>query len=268
MKNQHTNQPMHFVQIAITVCILLFAILDSPAAPVYLRSNVGAPWGLLGNETAMDAVFGTGNWLDQRFEIANPATVFSASNSFVFLEGGDSSADELETYLNTNSSLISTWVTAGGKLLINAAPNEGNGMSLGFDVILNYASGSGSNTGSSSSNPSHPIFLGPETPVGSNFTGSSFSHAYITGTGLTTILLDSSNRIILGEKSIGLGNVVFGGLTLPFFQTHPSWTPQPNVANLHQNIISYAASVPEPATGLLLMTGMGVTALLRRRRSF
>ena len=42
-------------------------------------------------------------------------------------------AAELETFLTANITLIENWVASGGKLLLNAAPNEGDGMSFGFD---------------------------------------------------------------------------------------------------------------------------------------
>ncbi|PHN07828.1 HYR domain-containing protein, partial [Flavilitoribacter nigricans] len=43
--------------------------------------------------------------------------------------------------------------------------------------------------------------------------------------------------MILAEKSWGNGKVMFGGLTLPWFQEY--WSPQPYVRNLHNNILEY-----------------------------
>jgi hypothetical protein len=235
------------------------------ASPVYMRSTTSQPWGLSGNETQMNNVFGAGNWLDLRYETASPASVFSAANSFVFMEGGDATANELQTFLGANNALISIWVGNGGRLLVNAAPNEGSGMSFGFGVTLTYPDYSA--TGAAV-NPAHPIFNGPAVPVGLNFNGSSLSHAHVSGGGLSPIITDSNGDTILGELSFGSGNVVVGGLTLPFFTSNPSWTPQPSVANLHHNIIDYAANltvVPEPATATVALLGLGVLVLNRRK---
>ncbi|HYV26383.1 MAG TPA: hypothetical protein VFA77_02550, partial [Candidatus Eisenbacteria bacterium] len=112
---------------------------DSATTVAYLRSVVGQPWGQTANETAMNRVFGAGNWLDLRYESVNAASLLSPSTSFIFMEGGDSNADEMEAFLNANMATIQTWLSAGGRLFLNAAPNEGNGMSFGFGVTLNYA---------------------------------------------------------------------------------------------------------------------------------
>ncbi len=113
-------------------------IQSASATPVYMRSTVGAPWGQNTNETAMDTVFGNGNWDDLRYETVNVASLFSASNEFIFMEGGDNNADELETFLTTNLVAMQDWVSAGGRLFINAAPNEGDGMDFGFGITLNF----------------------------------------------------------------------------------------------------------------------------------
>ena len=230
------HQALH----AATVLLLILGGVGPVAADVvYMRSTVGPPWGLSGNETALDTVFGAGQWQDLRYETANAATVFSGSTCFVFMEGGDSNADELEAFLGANQTLIENWVTAGGRLLVNAAPNEGDGMALGFGgVQLVYLD---PDSNAVAVNPAHPIFVGPYGPVAANLTGSYFNHASVSGPGISPILRNAGNlNANLAELAYGGGHVVFGGLTLPFFTSHPAWT-QPDCTYLHANLLDYAA---------------------------
>lgn len=254
------------VRVAVLATATMFLAVTANAAPiVYLRSTVAAPWGLSGgagsNEEALDLAFGAGNWDDSRYETVNTATLFSASTSFIFMEGGDSNADELESFLGVNQATLEAWVNAGGRVFINAAPNEGDGMSLGFGgVTLNYADFSGTGT---AVDATHPIFNGPHAPAGANYTGNWFTHASISGGGVTSLIADSDLDAALAELSYGSGLALFGGMTLPFFHN-----PDPNAVNLRANILEYAASaqVPEPAS-LLLLSGGVVAAVVRRRRS-
>lgn len=112
----------------------------------YVRSNTGSPWSVVpsnpgSNEAAMNTTFGVGNWSDLRFETVDANLLFSSANSFIFLEGGDRTANALEYFLNTNEALISNWVSNGGRLFLNAAPNEGDGMDFGFGISLNFNNG-------------------------------------------------------------------------------------------------------------------------------
>ena len=59
----------------------------------------------------MDNAFGALGWTQESFEAAVPGTVFSPTTSFVFLEGSDAHANELNTFLIANLGLIETWVT-------------------------------------------------------------------------------------------------------------------------------------------------------------
>ena len=112
-------------------CIFSFLSLKAQNSFAYLRSNTQIPWSDTANEDVMDEVFGAGNWDDLRFETVNLTTLL-AEKSFIFMEGGENTADEMETFLDTNITAIENWVNGGGALFLNSAPTEGDGMSLGF----------------------------------------------------------------------------------------------------------------------------------------
>ena len=226
----------------------------------YIYSNVygGAePWYTLENSNAMNTVFGVGEWTLDYFETCDPALIFAANTNFVFLEGSDFCADELENFLITNLPLIEDWVDAGGRLLLNSAPNEGDGMSFGFgDVYLSYWGGANNVV---ATDPGHPIFNTPYTPTGTAWSGSSFSHASVSGTGLTPLVVDASipSTVAYSEGRYGTDGIVgFGGMTTTNFHS-----PYTESVNLLQNIIYYLAfyeipdhdiavnSISSPTTG-------------------
>ncbi len=203
------------------------------AAYLFSTSNSG-PWGNSTNNTAMNTVFGAGNWDLLRFETVN-VTDLLAQHNVIFLEGSDRNADELEAFLNANMTLLQNWVARGNALFINAAPNEGDGMSLGFGgVTLRYSDSSGTGTIVDSS---HPIFQGPNTPVIATYMGSSFTHASVSGGGITPLIRDNTGDAVLAELAWGNGTVLFGGMTTTNFHS-----PQPQATNLRANILAYAAS--------------------------
>ena len=204
----------------------------------YIRSNTtGEPWGSSNNVTAMDAVFGAGNWNSQFFETCTPATVFSSATKFVFLEGSDDHANELSSFLAINMSLIETYVNNGGTIFINAAPNEGANINVGFggtSIDYNYPVTACASV--TAVNVADPVFNGPFLPCGTAFTGGDFAHSSISGSGLTNII-QGCGQFQVASKTWGSGLATFGGMTVPQFHS-----PLPNAQNLRQNIISMVAT--------------------------
>ena len=169
--------------------------------PAYVRSTVGAPWGVSANENAMDRVFGTGQWSDLRFETLDVPRFLSES-TFVFLEGSDQGAQNLENFLGAHLTEIENWVSTGGVLFLNAAPNVGDGMSFGFGVTLLFPDFCGA---ARAENVSHPIFQGPFIPVGTFWNGS-IGLATVSGPGITPLIANSDNgRFVLAERAYGNG---------------------------------------------------------------
>ncbi len=216
----------------------------------YVRSQQGEPWGHQNNVQAMDAVFGPGSWQSAFLETAGAQSIFNGGTCAVFLEGSDFGACELETFLAANQALIESWVTNGGRLFLNAAPNECSNQNWGFGgVTLNYGGNSLTPSGTVVL-PTHPIFVGPYTPVAANFTGNFFNHAFVTGAGITPLINDANGQPACAELLFGNGLVVFGGMTTPDWQT-----PAPDVQNLRQNILAYLLNAPLSGYQYLWNTG-------------
>jgi PKD repeat protein len=196
------------------------------------------PWGMTHNQTAFNAIFGSGNWTQGDYS-TSATTIFSNANCFVMLEGGESNSN-FPAFMVTNQTLIENWVAAGGKLYIQAAPNytvSGNTIPLGFsgsslttwqfnnDVTLTTA---GIST----------IGAGPITSTATSYTGNSFGHSVVIGTGLTNLIegISVSGSVVLAFKNWGSGSVYISGSTAPPFQN-----PNPQSFNLLNNIIAYSS---------------------------
>src|SRR6266542_3146756 len=102
---------------------LLAASALAQSGPVYLRSNTALPWNVTANEEAMDMVFGADSWIYGRYETVDANWLFSSTVTLIFMEGGDNNANALSAFLTANADALNSWVEAGGRLLINAAPN-------------------------------------------------------------------------------------------------------------------------------------------------
>ncbi|MBW2493934.1 MAG: PEP-CTERM sorting domain-containing protein [Deltaproteobacteria bacterium] len=240
--------------------------------PFYLRSSVGAPWGASSNEAAMDVAFGVGGWVDERYETVDTNALF-ADASFIFMEGSSTNADEMEVFVDSHLSEINAFLWGGGVIFFNAAPNEGDGMrlpdgvaqSITLDFDLSYSTvGNGPTL---TALPGHPIFGGP-LPTSTVLSGNSFSHAFVTNVGITSLLEDEFARSVLAERLTGQGLALYGGMTTT------NWhDPQPEADNLRTNILAYgdAMSLPEPSSSAGLAAGLSALSLFaarrRRRRS-
>lgn len=230
---------------------------DNCQKAAFLHSNDSYPWPYSGPlnypwrggprydsyTTSMNEVFGNGNWDDLLYEDLDPEIVFSKAYCYIYMEGGDFHAIELSNFLNANRQLIESWVHAGGKLYINASPNEGGNIDFGFGgVILQYSAPNTYVYSARAADPNHPVFQGPSQPALAQFTPFSVSiglgYVLTCPPGMNSILVDPDNRDLLVEKSYGAGHVIFGGLVAT------GWiNPQPQARNLGRNILSYLKNV-------------------------
>jgi len=204
----------------------------------YVSSTAGEPWGSPTNQQAMDLVFGSGNWDQLYYETLDAGTLFSNDYDFIFMEGGDYNANIMETFVDANISAMETWVANGGNLLLNAAPNEGDGMNWGFwGVELVYNGGIYTSI-AEATNPAHPIFAGPFTPViPGPYSGDSYAHAILPEELNVTVLMhnaDDPTQYVLSYAEWGSGLVFFGGMTTT------NWhSPQPQATNLRANMLDF-----------------------------
>jgi PKD repeat protein len=202
----------------------------------YYITTDAEPWGSPSNVDAMDGVFGD-IWTKVAFSGVDVPAVFSSSTKFVFLEGSDQSADELSSFLQTHRTSVEAWVNAGGRLLLNAAPNTGGNINFGFNgTTLNY------NSAQDLVQVVGPLVTSPYELSVSEYTGSSFSHAHITGNDLSPLIV-GQEKIVLASKKVGTGFVVFGGMTTANYHE-----PEPDGQYLRANIVFYTAThSTEPA---------------------
>jgi MYXO-CTERM domain-containing protein len=217
---------------------------EALAVPGYVRSTAGAPWGSTSNEDAMNLVFGAGGWDDLRYETVDVGMLLSPVYTFLYLEGSDNNALELEAFLMANQATLEAWVDAGGTLFLNAAPNEGGVQNWGFGgITLNYSDSADAGT---AVDPTHPIWNEPFLPVALMFTGGSYAHASVSGPGLVPHIIDANGgNPNLGELDWGSGRIMVGGLTTSNF-----WDPLPESHNLRANIIAYLAAGDGDVDGL------------------
>lgn len=130
---------------------------------------------------------------------------------------------------------LESYVAAGGRVLLNAAPNEGDGMTFAFGVTLQYPNFS-TNVEAAPGALGNPIFV--ETGE-TTFTGNSFAHATVSGT-FTPLLQQAGvpSAVVLAERAEGSGLILFGGMVTVNFHS-----PQPAATNFRVNILRYAAGL-------------------------
>jgi hypothetical protein len=205
-----------------------------PATPnAYLRGTCSL-WGQHSKNTdAMTAAFGA-DWNTALYNAGSG--VFNPDVCFIYMEGGDDCAIEMNTYLNTHRATIENWVANGGSLFINAAPNVGGDIDYGFGGVTMHSYQASGNLipNVAASNALHPVFAGPY-PTQTTFSGTWYTHGYMTGPGASIIVnSDGSGQIAFSEQSSGIGNVMFGSMTTTNFHS-----PQPAADNLRANMFDY-----------------------------
>lgn len=210
-------------------------------AVYYLRATESGedpnsePWDAPNNVQEMNAVFGSRGWTLGLFETLDPVEVFVPATQYVFIDGSDAGAEELKIFLAENGNLIEHWVDAGGRLFLNAAPNEGGNIGFGFggvDLIFDGEVTGSDDAAIAAGAEEHPIFTGPGDP-GTAWTGHSFAHAILTGD-FANLIVNPGEETLCAELEWGAGIVIFGGMTITEFQE-----PQPEATNLRKNIHSY-----------------------------
>ena len=262
----------YFFFLKIVLCCFSFFGLNfnvHSQAKYYITST-NQPWNSSSNINAMNTVFGNGNWVQGSFQTINVNAMLQPTTCFIYIDGSDQTSNALNSFLTPNLAAFQTWVANGGRLFLNAAPNQGTNINFGFGgVTLNYntmLNSSFSTPGVAAPGQSfHPVFTGTNTPCATSFTGNWFAHGYISGGGTTPIIVGNvnANPLLpsLTELTWGSGLVLFGGMTTANFHS-----PQPAANNLLNNILSYMyvccpiSAVASP-TSVCLGSGTTLTGL-------
>ncbi|MBK6993823.1 MAG: T9SS type A sorting domain-containing protein [Lewinellaceae bacterium] len=231
-----------------TVC-KLSALTGTDVWYLHSNKNGGAeplgipPFSSTTNEVTMNTVFGAGGWQQEYFETANADSIFSRNTCLVFLDGSYDHIDPLQQFITDHLGRIENWVASGGKLFINSSKEWGASIdvNLGFGdtkLMVDETSHMGIH------GPSHPVFLGPHTPVGREWNGFYAANAVVVGNSLKTIVHEKDDESFpgapvlhlptLAEKNWGAGIVLFGTIGASQFLT-----PLTESMNLRANILAY-----------------------------
>jgi hypothetical protein len=216
----------------------------------YLRTVESEPWENTDNVDELNAVFGQRGWTLRFFETADASAIFTESTDYIFMDGSDNGTRELATFLSQNLQSIEDWVYAGGKLFLNAAPNEGSNFGIGFGGVALQDGYDSDDVTIASGQSTHPIFVGPGV-CGTDWTGSSFAHAIIDGPA-TPLIVNPGKSSVCSELVWGSGKAIFGAMTITGYQQ-----PKPQVIYLRQNIHAYLAGVTY-TPNLMLLSSLSI----------
>lgn len=224
------------------------------------------PWGNTTNDATMDAAFGAGNWTKV---VGFSDAVFTAGNSFIFIDGGDSNGTAFSTYFNgTGAAAAQNYVNGGGRLFVNAAYNGGaSSTNLGFGAVSNYT-GFSSNAQITAAG----VAAGLDTGLGTTtFTGGFFSHNNLVAPNFTSLITGDAG-VILAFGAFGSGSYMIGGETTVNFHGPGGENPAGDSFKLRVNELKLAAKgmnggVPEPAAWAMMLAGFGLVGSAMRRRS-
>ena len=234
----------------------------APSPGVVYATGSSDPWGNTSNDNAMSTAFGAGNWTKS---YGFNTGLFTGS-TFVYLDGSDSNALALSAFIGGNQAFIENYVFSGGRLLINAAPNQGGSFNLGFGANLLY---SGIEYTNSVSVTADGIAAGlANGGIATNYTGNHFGHALVTGAGISNLVQGNDvSGIVFGGKQFGSGYVAFGGQTSTYYHD-----PVNDALALRVNELLYVANavpgnnVPEPAGLALFGVALAGMLVVRRRK--
>lgn len=167
------------------------------------------------------------------YETLDPVSVFSEDNCFIQINGAGDHGTEMRDFLSNNIDLVEAWVESGGNLLINAGQYELLSVDLGFDGVTQsqyYYT-----YDATALDASHPIFVGPFTPVLDTYSGDFMGYGKFDGDYTLLMEEDFSGYDILAEKSWGDGQVLFTNLYTPVYWFYAPTEGQ----NLHRNMLDY-----------------------------
>ena len=215
----------------------------------FVHAAIGVPYNHGNYVNEMTAALGQ-NWHQFTYETLNPLQLFSDTYSYIYLEGSDNNANELEAFMADNQTLVENWVALGNVLFINAGPNEGGGMNLGFGGVQIVI---GAHDTAYVRAPNLPFFSGPRIPTstGPKLAGYPFSKAAVIcppGMDTTRVLAsrNGTDLLVLANWPNGNGlhgKVLFGGMNLTGFHT-----PGPETYSFKINIHNYLKDLSVAAT--------------------
>ncbi|MDG1765469.1 MAG: hypothetical protein P8H98_01625, partial [Flavobacteriales bacterium] len=234
----HVKNRLALLNVATFILIFFSVLLGTSYASAQAAAFVtqSTPWGSSSYANAMNAQFGAGNWTSSSFSSVDVNDLF-ANNTFIYLDGSDGSADELEAFLATNGAALESWVADGNRLFLNAAPNEGDGMNFGFGGVALEFDADGTFVNDVEPFDANDIVWDGITV--DSFYGNYFGHAIICPAGMVGHLKEINNtgKVVLASMSYGDGFALFGGITASEY-----WSPSGEALALNVNILNLAVT--------------------------